>query len=84
MQTDWIRGLDENEAIAVERALGVSRILIDRLHAVVTRKIEETERVATNDYDSPSWAYKAADREGYIRALKYILLLTKENKLKKD
>lgn len=79
MQIDWIKGLSDAEADNVAKTLKNSRVLLDRLDTVVKNKIEETERVSTNDYDSPSWAYKAADREGYIRALKYILLLTKEN-----
>jgi hypothetical protein len=84
MITDWDKGLTADEAAHLEATLKNSRFLLNRLETVVKNKIEETERISTNDYDSPSWAYKAADREGYIRALKYILLLTKENRIKKD
>ena len=79
MITDWTKGLTADEVDNVEKTLQNSKRLLARLAEVVNNKINETDRVSTNDYDSPSWAYKAADREGYIRALKYVLLLTKEN-----
>jgi len=84
MLIDWTKGLSDEEAEAFTKTFKNSRVLIDRLDTVIRNKLEETERVSTNDYDSPSWAYKAADREGFVRALKYVLLLTKENKNKKD
>ena len=81
MITDWAKGLNTEDAERLETTLKNSKTLLTRLAEVVKNKIEETDRVSTHDYDSPSWAYKAADREGYIRALKYILLLTKENSI---
>lgn len=78
--SDWTKGItDAAEADRLQLQLKNSKFLLDHLHTVVERKIKEQDRVSPNDYDSPSWAYKAADREGYIRALNYILLLTKEN-----
>ena len=81
MITEWLNGLTNEEAARLDQTLKNSKFLLDRLHTVVSSKIKATDRVATNNYDSPSWAYKAADREGYIRALNEILLLTKENPL---
>ena len=79
MITEWTKGLDADDAARFELTFKNSGVLRDRLHTVIENKIRDTERVQTNDYDSPAWAYKAADREGFIRALNYVLLLTKEN-----
>lgn len=80
---EWTQGLPDDEANRLVLQLTNSKFLLNRLHTVIENKIRSVERVSTNDYDSPSWAYKAADREGYIRALKDLLLLTKENPLSK-
>ncbi len=40
---------------------------------VINRKLQEAENSSKNDYNNPAWAYFAADREGYKRALKEIL-----------
>jgi hypothetical protein len=79
----WFNGLPNDEADRLALQLTNSKFLLNRLDTVIRTKIDETERVSVKDYDSPSWAYKAADREGYIRALKELLLLTKENPLSK-
>lgn len=79
---EWTKGLDDHEAQRLETTLQNSRFLLNTLAEIINRKIAEKQRVPTNDYDSPSWAYKAADREGAIRALQDILLLTKENPIK--
>ena len=81
MLTDWTKGLEDADAHQLEATLQNSKRVLSRLAEVIQNKINEQDRVNTSDYDSPSWAFKAADREGYIRALKYVLLLTKENPL---
>jgi hypothetical protein len=81
--TEWFKGLTDEDKDRLETTLKNSKFLLNRLHTVIENKIKEVSRVPTNDYDSPSWPYKAADREGYVRALNDLLLLTKENPLSK-
>jgi hypothetical protein len=42
-----------------------------RLESILESLLKETPSQA--DYDSPSWAYKQADRIGYNRALNQVL-----------
>ena len=42
-----------------------------RLESILESMLKETSSQA--DYDSPSWAYKQADRIGYNRALNQVL-----------
>lgn len=42
-----------------------------RLESILESMLKETPTSA--DYDSPSWAYKQADRIGYNRALNQVL-----------
>lgn len=42
-----------------------------RLESILESLLKETS--TSTDYDSPSWAYKQADRIGYNRALNQVL-----------
>jgi hypothetical protein len=42
-----------------------------RLESILESLLKETP--TSTDYDSPSWAYKQADRIGYNRALNQVL-----------
>jgi hypothetical protein len=48
-----------------------NRESLDRLKDVLEPMLKEIAPAA--DYDSPSWAYKQADRNGYNRALTTVL-----------
>jgi len=41
--------------------------------------VKEAEKVRINDYDSPSWSHKQADQNGYVRALREVMLLLEVN-----
>ena len=50
-----------------------------RLESMLESMLKETPSSA--DYDSPSWAYKQADRIGYNRALNQVLdIINLDNK----
>ena len=59
-----------------------SKDLLDRLQDLCYNYIQDAEKSSSNDYDSPSWAYKQADKVGYIRAMKQIIELTKMERSK--
>lgn len=66
-----LRGLDEKGKDEFKRLLAHSA-LIKRLREILSEFEKETEnRVA--DYDSPSWPYRQADKNGERRAYQKIL-----------
>jgi len=48
-----------------------NRESLERLQEILEPMLKDTPPTA--DYDSPSWAYKQADRIGYNRALTTVL-----------
>lgn len=73
----WTKGLNDLDKTAIETTIRKNRTLLDRINVICEMKIKELEVSALADYDSPSWAYRAADKEGQKRALRYIMSLTK-------
>ncbi len=77
MLIDWTRGLDNLDKDAIEAKIKTSKTLLDRIAVICEDKIKDLEISSLADYESPSWAYRAADKEGQKRALRYIISLTK-------
>ena len=46
-----------------------------RLAMILKDKIKTDENKRLTGYDDPSWAYKQADHNGYLRAIKEVLEL---------
>lgn len=77
MQHQWFSHLPKNEQDEFKKLVLGSQKVLDRAAEIVyTRSIVET-RPPIEDYDSPSWAYKQADRNGYLRAYTEIFNLLK-------
>lgn len=52
--------------------------VLDRLAELLTDKRNGIEVFGTEDYKDGSWAYRAADRNGYVRAIDEIIdIITK-------
>ncbi len=75
MQSAWTKHLKtEEEKAKFAGSLFSAKLVLERQ----TEIIKEMERSANavdlsiSSYDSPSWAYKAADTNGYLRALRDI------------
>jgi len=71
MKTIWFMDLPKDEQEGFKREVKSAKNVLDKLEQIVQNRIKEI--VITNDYDSPSWAYKQADRNGYNRALTEII-----------
>jgi len=56
---------------AVAQVLQSNRESLDRLKEILEPMLKDTTPAA--DYDSPSWAYKQADRNGFNRAVTTVL-----------
>lgn len=74
MKTIWFQDLKskEDQANFKKMVLG-SKIVLDKAIKIVYTKIKDGESSSLEDYTSPSWAYKQADKNGYVRALKEII-----------
>lgn len=67
------RGLDAKEKEEFKRLLAHSS-LIRRIREILVEFEKQTNNKVT-DYDSPSWAYRQADKNGEARAYSKILNL---------
>lgn len=71
MKTIWFMDLPKDEQDGFKKEVKSAKNVLDKLEQIVQNRIKQI--VITDDYDSPSWAYKQADRNGYNRALTEII-----------
>jgi hypothetical protein len=71
MKTIWFMDFPKDEQDGFKREVKSAKNVLDKLEQIVQNRIKQI--VITDDYDSPSWAYKQADRNGYNRALTEII-----------
>ena len=53
-----------------------SRGVLERLTQIIDQELAEANKTREDDYDTASWACKQADRNGQIRVLNKLRLLT--------
>lgn len=75
----WFEGLETKDKEALEYVLLNNPVLIPRFLAILDGYEQEELRAERNkaQYDSPSWAYTQADRNGALRAYSNIKQLFK-------
>lgn len=73
MKTTWFTHLPRDQQEGFKKQVLSSRDVLERLQKMLEDK--KTEVVLSTDYESPSWAYKQADRNGYDRALTEVINL---------
>mgnify|MGYP003649123554 FL=1 len=72
MKAAWFKECKtKKEKEAVSQSLHSNREGLDRLKGILEPMLKDTTPAA--DYDSPSWAYKQADRNGFNRAVTTVL-----------
>lgn len=72
MKAVWFKECKTKEdKDSVRQTILSNRESLLRLESILESMLKETPTSA--DYDSPSWAYKQADRIGYNRALNQVL-----------
>jgi hypothetical protein len=72
MKSHWFKQCKTKEdKEKVKQSLLSNQESLLRLESILESMLKETPTSA--DYDSPSWAYKQADRIGYNRALNQVL-----------
>ena len=77
MQIQWFNHLkDPQEQSSFKTYILSSKKVLDRAVELCYNRLENKEMISSEvDYESASWAYKQADRNGYIRAYKEIINL---------
>lgn len=72
MKSAWFQKCKtKEEKESVKQSIMSQREPLDRLKEILEPMLKDT--VPSTDYDSPSWAYKQADRNGFNRALTTVL-----------
>lgn len=78
LMSSWFKaGEDKDKFAAMIKGSGQ---VLDRLTEILKDKRSNNEVFRTEDYKDGSWAYRAADRNGYIRALEEIINLINEGR----
>ena len=75
MQTQWFNNLPKAEQEDFKKTILASQIVVDRLREMCYNKVKNGEVFSTSEYDTASWAYKQADRNGYLRAYNELISL---------
>ena len=72
MKAAWFKDCkSKKQKESVAQVLQSNRESLDRLKEILEPMLKDTTSAA--DYDSPSWAYKQADRNGFNRAVTTVL-----------
>lgn len=75
MISAWTKHLqDEEEKKRFQSAVQGSKIVLNRLQALMNEMKDDAETIELNTkiYDIPNWDYRQADMNGYKRCLKQI------------
>lgn len=75
MQTQWFSHLPKDKHEEVKKIVLGSTKVLDILHNIVYNMSIVESKPSTKDYDSPSWAYLQAHKNGRIEALREIAKL---------
>lgn len=80
MQVEWTKNIrdPEEKATFIVSVKSASHVL-ERLAEILLTKADDDAKSSKDDYLSPGWAYRQADKVGYARALREAIDLTKVN-----
>lgn len=70
MNTEWFKGLTQEEKAKKKDLLKANKKVLKELSAIL-----ESKKICPKkeDYSNPNWAYYRADMDGYNRALTTVL-----------
>lgn len=72
MQSRWYSSLPKAEQEEFKKLVLGSQKVLDKLKEICYNTIQSGVQAPKADYDSPSWAFKQADANGYMRAYQEI------------
>jgi hypothetical protein len=72
---DWIKHLPRDKQAKCEETLRASQTLVERLIEIVQEWETDLNKQETSgdDYTTPAWSHKQADRNGQRRTLKKLI-----------
>lgn len=70
MHSVWFKGVEDEDKKEAE--LRSYKLAFDALKEILE---DEQERYHHPNYDTPNWAYRQADRNGYDRAIRHVIKL---------
>ncbi len=77
LNSRWFVGTKSpEEKQELEGIVRNSRTVMTILTRVIDQEVAALEAIKSDDYETPAWACKQADRNGQIRALKKLRLMT--------
>ncbi len=80
MQTVWTKNIkDPEEKETMRVSIKSAAWVLTRLAEILQDKADDDAKSSKDDYLSPGWAYRQADKAGYARALREAIDLTKVN-----
>lgn len=80
MQTKWFNHLPKDKQEDFKKMILGSAKVLDRLQEICYNVIQNRELPPESYLDEPNWAYRQADRNGYLRAYREIAELLKLSK----
>lgn len=79
MKISWFSHIkDPKDQKNFKEYVKASYSVLERLSQMLEQKKSNVEVCKAEDYNSPSWAYAAADRNGYVRALNEVIQILME------
>ncbi len=80
MQIDWTKGIkDPEEKATLIVSIQSASYVLTLLAEILQSRADADAKSSKDDYLSPGWAYRQADKAGYARALREAIDLTKVN-----
>lgn len=73
MKNIWFKGLTGQDKQKRQEIVLSNKIVLDILKEILYNRVREVEKSSLDDYESPSWAYRQADKNGQLRTLKEVI-----------
>lgn len=71
----WFIGVEADKKNDTIEAIKHSTVVLRQLKLFLENEMKALDRVPLEDYETPAWPYKEADRLGQLRALRKVCAL---------
>ena len=72
LNTSWLIGVTPDKKDDTVEAIKHSTVVLRQLKLFLEQEMKALDRVPLEDYETPAWPYKQADRQGQLRALRKV------------
>lgn len=70
MLHQWYSNLPKDQQDQFKQQVLGSKKVLDKAVEILYNRVQSEEEIQSVDYDCPSWAFKQADRLGYLRGVR--------------